>query len=205
VKKGLAIWLILAASADAQITTSRPLRYCYVEATNVSNSDELRSHWESVWGSYDREHLHRMALKIRVGTTEDTGGRVTLNWFWLGRRQVDNALVVYGGGTKELTIPRAYFTELYTLAPQIRQRDQNFVLAGAHYVTGARHEGWIVSVRDSRNHLLAAKASSEPMLQLFRNEAEFDKLLFPTRARDSSGGDKQDQSAPAGRFGHGYN
>jgi hypothetical protein len=70
VKRALAIWLILAASADAQTTTSRPLRYCYIEATNVSNSDELRSHGESVWGSHDREHLHRMALKIRVGTTE---------------------------------------------------------------------------------------------------------------------------------------
>jgi hypothetical protein len=120
VKRTLAIWLILATSAVAQ-TTPRPLRYCYIEATNVSNSDELRSHWESVWGSYDREHLHRMALKIRVGTTEDTGGRVTLNWFWLGRQQVDNALIIYGGGTKEVTIPRAYFTELYALAPQIRR------------------------------------------------------------------------------------
>jgi hypothetical protein len=39
-------------------------------------------------------------------------------------------------------------------------------------------------VRDPANRLLAAKASSEPMLQLFRNEQAFDKLLFPERARD---------------------
>jgi hypothetical protein len=174
-----AIWLITAASAGAQTSTPRQLRHCYIEATNVSNYDELRSHWESAWGSYDREQFHGMALKIRVGTTENIGGRVTLNWFWLGRRLVDNALVIYGGGTKEVNIPRAYFTEVFALAPPIGQRDRNYVLAGARYVTGARHEGWVVSVRDSANRLLAAKASSEPMLQLFRNEQAFDKLLFP--------------------------
>jgi hypothetical protein len=179
----LAIWLITAASAGAQTSTLRQLRHCYIEATNVSNYDELRSHWESVWG-YDREQFHGMALKIRVGTTENIGGRVTLNWFWLGRRLVDNALVIYGGGTKEVNIPRAYFTEVFAVAPPIGQRDRNYILAGARYVTGARHEGWVVSVRDPANRLLAAKASSEPMLQLFRNEQAFDKLLFPQRARD---------------------
>src|SRR5947199_183943 len=90
----------------------------------------------------------------------------------------------YGGGTKEVNIPRAYFTEVFAVAPPIRQRDRNYVLAGARYVTGARHEGWVVSVRDSTNRLLAAKASSEPMLQLFRNEQEFDKLLFTSRTSD---------------------
>ena len=179
-----AIWLITGANAGAQTSTPRQLRYCYIEATNVSNYDELRSHWESGWGSYDREQFHGMALKIRVGTTENVGGRITLNWFWLGRRLVDNALVIYGGGTKEVNIPRAYFAEVFAVAPPIKQRDRNYVLAGARYVTGARHEGWVVSVRDSTNRLLAAKASSEPMLQLFRNEQEFDKLLFPPRAGD---------------------
>jgi len=125
-----------------------------------------------------------MALKIRVGTTENVGGRITLNWFWLGRRLVDNALVIYGGGTKEVNIPRAYFTEVFAVAPPIKQRDRNYVLPGARYVTGAQHEGWVVSARDSTNRLLAAKASSEPMLQLFRNEGEFDKLLFPSRTSD---------------------
>jgi hypothetical protein len=176
--------VITIASVIAQTGTPRQFRYCYLEATNVSNYDELRSHWESVWGDYDREQFHGMALKIRVGTTENTAGRVILNWFWLGRRVVDNALVIYGGGTKEVNVPRAYFTELYAVAPQSRQRDRNFPLAGARYISGTRHEGWIVSVRDPRNRLLAAKASSEPMLQLFRDAAQFDKLLFPTKARD---------------------
>jgi hypothetical protein len=177
------IWLVAAASAGAQPSTPRQLRHCYIEATNVSNYDELRSHWESGWG-YDREQFHGMALKIRVGTTENIGGLITLNWFWLGRRLVDNGLVIYGGGTKEVNIPRGYFTEVFAVARPIRQRDRNYVLAGARYVTGARHEGWVVSVRDPANRLLAARASSEPMLQLFRNEQAFDKLLFPARARD---------------------
>jgi hypothetical protein len=177
------VWLITAASAGAQTSIPRQLRHCYIEATNVSNYDELRSHWESGWG-YDREQFHGMALKIRVGTTENVGGGVTLNWFWLGRRLVDNALVIYGGGTKEVNIPRAYFTEVFAVAPPIGQRDRNYILAGARYITGARHEGWVVSVRDPANRLLAAKASSEPMLQLFRNEQAFDKLLFPATARD---------------------
>ena len=179
-------WLAVAATVAAQqpAVAPRELRHCYLEATNVSNYDELRSRWESTWGSYDREQFHGLALKIRVGTTENVGGHVILNWFWLGRRLIDNAPVIYGGGTKEVNIPRAYFTEMFAVAPPLRQRDRNYVLAGARYVTGARHEGWVVSVRNTRNQLLAAKASSEPMLQLFRNESEFDKLLFPTRARD---------------------
>lgn len=179
------IWLAAAAMAAAQpAPPPRELRHCYLEATNVSNYDELRSHWESAWGSYDREQFHGLALKIRVGTTENVGGRVRVNWFWLGRKPVDNALVIYGGGTKEVNVPRAYFTELFAVAPQIRQRDRNYVLAGARYITGARHEGWVVSVRNIRNRLLAAKASSEPMLEFFRNEPEFDKLLFPGKERE---------------------
>ena len=78
-KSAVAIWLITAAIVSALIGAPRELRYCYVDATNVSKNDEVRSHLESVWGDYVREQFHGMVLKIRVGTTENTDGRVTLN------------------------------------------------------------------------------------------------------------------------------
>ena len=185
-KVTLVTWLAVAAMAAAQQPGGAPreLRHCYVEATNVSNYDELRSHWEPAWGAYDRDHFHGLALKIRVGTTDSDSGRVMVSWFWLGRKLLGNDLVIYGGSTKEVEVPRAYFTELFAVAPPIRERDRSYVLTGARYITGTRHEGWVVSVRDRRNRILGARASSEPMLELFRNQSEFEKLLFPEKSSD---------------------
>lgn len=175
-KRFLTLSLTVAMTAVPQQPTPRELKHCYLEATNVSNYDELKSHWESGWGSYDREQFHRLALKIRVGTTDSAGGLVKVDWFWVGRKMIDNAFVIYGRGSKELEIPRTYFTECFAVAPEINQRDRNYVLINQRYVSGARHEGWVVCVRDPKGRVLAAKGSSEPMLQLFRSSSEFDRL-----------------------------
>jgi hypothetical protein len=155
---------------------SRDLRHCYLEAQNVSNSDELFTHWEDGWGSYDKEQRHRMALKIRVGTTGREGGEAEVRWYWIGRTLIENRLVVYGGGARKLEIPAGYFKEFYMVAPFINQRDRNYVM-GPRYVTGARHEGWVICVVDRQQRFLAAKASSEPMQRLFKDWDQFEKLL----------------------------
>lgn len=173
--------LIAEIAVGQQSTPPRELQHCYLDASNVSNYDELKSHWESGWGSYDREQFHRLGLKIRVGTTDRAGGNVTVDWYWIGRKLVGSDLVVYGRGSKQLVVPAAYFNECFAVSPELNQRDRNYVLINERYVTGARHEGWIVTVRGRDDRIMADKASSEPLRQLFHRVTEFEKILPPDK------------------------
>jgi len=160
-----------------EISPSRGPAHCYLEATNVSNFDEIRNNWQDDWGSFDRDHFHRVVLKIRAGTTDHTGGPVKIAWFWIGRRMIDNELTVYGLGGQQLQIPAAYFKECYAAAPELGNREVNLPAINRRYVSGAKYEGWIVTVSDSNNQMMQVKASSEPLRQLYLNQAEFSKLL----------------------------
>ena len=73
--------VIAPAFAQQPQTEPRALKHCYVDAWNVSNYDEMKTHWQASWGSYDRTQHHRLGLKVRVGTTDSAGGRVKVDWY----------------------------------------------------------------------------------------------------------------------------
>lgn len=98
--------------------------------------------------------------------------------FFVGRKLSDpNQLIVYGKGEKMVTVPPKYFTGCYAAAPILKSHRLNLVMLGEQYVSGAKQEGWIVCASDSRNRVLAAKASSEFLLNLFYDDSRFSKLL----------------------------
>src|SRR5262249_21518676 len=100
-----------------------------------------------------------------------------IQWFWIGRPLIDiNRLIVYGKGEKVVEVPAGYFTECYAAAPVLKNRVLNLAVLGERYVSGAQHDGWIACARDSKGHILAEKASSESLLNLFNDAARFSKL-----------------------------
>jgi len=150
---------------------------CYIEVRNVLSGLEIQRNWETSWGSYDRDHFGRLILNIRLGTVGRTGGPMKIQWFWIGRPLIDiNRLIVYGKGDKVVEVPAGYFTECYAAAPVLKNRVLNLAALGERYVSGAQHDGWIACARDSKGHILAEKASSESLLNLFNDAARFSKL-----------------------------
>ena len=150
---------------------------CYMEVQNVSSTLEIQRNWETSWGSYDRDHFGRLILKIRLGTVGRTGGPMKVQWFWIGRKLNDiGKLIVYGKGEKMVAVPARYFVELYAAAPILKSHVLNLAAAGERYVSGAQHDGWIVCASDVNGRILAEKASSEALLNLFNDSEQFAKL-----------------------------
>ena len=128
-------------------------------------------------GSYDRDHFNRIVLNIRVGTVGRTGGSVKVQWFFLGRRLIDpQKMIVYGREEKPVTVPAGYFTECFAAAPILKSHVLNLAALGERYVSGVQHDGWIVCVADRQDRILADKASSEMLRDLFRDQSQFRKL-----------------------------
>jgi hypothetical protein len=152
-------------------------RNCYMEVRNVLSGLEIQRNWETDWGSYDRDHFGRLILNIRLGTVGRTGGPMKIQWFWIGRPLIDiNRLIVYGKGGKVVEVPARYFTECYAAAPVLKNHTLNLAALGERYVSGAQHDGWIVCASDSKGQILAEKASSESLLNLFNDADQFSKL-----------------------------
>jgi hypothetical protein len=176
-----AVALLTSAAGDASSQTPAPaeaqLKHCYVEVASVADKNEIQRNWETSWGSYDRDRFQRTVLKVRVGTTSRTSGAVDVAVFWIGRRLIDNKQVVYGHERKTVRVPPAYFAEGYVVAPELISNVTNYATLGKRYVQGAKHDGWIVAVLDQQDGVLASKASSEPLRQLFHNRPEFAKLM----------------------------
>ncbi len=153
---------------------------CYLEVTNVSSGLEVESHWETSWGSYDRDHFGRLILKIRLGTVGATGGPMKIQWFWIGRPLINMSnLILYGQGEKIVSVPSRYFVECYAAAPVLKSHVLNLAASGKRYVSGAQHDGWIVCASDSKGRILAEKASTESLLTLFNDPDRFSELPSP--------------------------
>jgi hypothetical protein len=151
---------------------------CYIEVRDVLSGLEIESHWETSWGSYDRDHFGRLILNIRLGTVGRSGGPMKIQWFWIGRKLSDiNRLIVYGKGEKIVAVPAGYFAECYAAAPILKSHILNLAARGERYVSGVQHDGWIVCATDARDHTLAEKASSESLLNIFNDADQFSKLL----------------------------
>jgi len=73
-------------------------------------------------------------------------------------------------------VPARYFAECYAAAPVLKNHTLNLVALGERYVSGAQHDGWIVYASDSKGHILAEKASSASLLNLFNDADQFSKL-----------------------------
>jgi hypothetical protein len=152
-------------------------RNCYLEVRDVLSALEIQRNWETSWGSYDRDYFGRLILNIRLGTVSRTGGPMKIQWFWIGRPLIDiNRLIVYGKGEKVVEVPARYFAECYAAAPVLKNHTLNLVALGERYASGAQHDGWIVSASDSKGHILAEKASSESLVNLFNDADQFSKL-----------------------------
>src|SRR5205823_6490785 len=150
---------------------------CYMDVRNVLSSLEIQRNWETSWGSYDRDHSGMTILNIRLGTVGRTGGLMKIQWFWIGRKLTDmNRLVIYGKGEKMVEVPARYFIECYAAAPIVKSHTLNLAALGERYVSGVLPDGWIVCASDSKNRILAEKASSEPLLALFNDADQFSKL-----------------------------
>jgi len=148
-----------------------------VDVRNVLSGAEIQRNWETDWGSYDRDYFGRIILKIRLGTVGRKGGPMKIQWFWIGRPLIDiNRLIIYGKGEKAVEVPGGYFTECYAAAPVLKNHTLNLAALGERYVSGAQHDGWIVCATDANDHVLAEKASSESLLNLFNDAAQFSKL-----------------------------
>jgi hypothetical protein len=152
-------------------------RNCYMEVRNVLSALEIQRNWETNWGSYDRDHFGRLILNIRLGTVGRSGGPMKVQWFFIGRKLIDmNTLVIYGKGEKMVEVPARYFVECYAAAPIVKSHTLNLAALGERYVSGVLPDSWIVCASDSKNHVLAEKASSEPLLALFDDADQFSKL-----------------------------
>src|SRR5260370_28070780 len=157
-------------------TPAQGPRNCYMDVRDVLSGLEIQRNWETDWGSYDRDYFGRLILNIRLGTVGRTGGPMKIQWFWIGRPLIDiNRLILYGKGEKVVEVPARYFTECYAAAPVLKNPTLNLAAAGERYVSGAQHAGWIVCASDSKSHILAEKASSESLLNLFNDADQFSK------------------------------
>jgi hypothetical protein len=174
---------IVSALSAVSVSAQNPApeqgpKNCYLEVKNVLSGLEIQRNWETDWGSYDRDHFGRIILNIRLGTVGRTGGPMKIQWFFIGRKLSDlQRLIVYGTGEKGVMVPAGYFTECYAASPVLKNSALNLAAIGERYVSGAQHDGWIVCATDGRDRRLAEKASSESLLNLFHDAAQFSKLL----------------------------
>ena len=169
---------LFVAAASPHPTQADELPHCYLEASGISDLGELRRIWQASWGSYIGDVFQGKVLKIRVGTTARVGGAATVEVFWIGRSLPSSNLVVYGNEKQNVTVPAAYFAELYSKSPETKNRVVHLVLIGRHSERGLQHDGWIVCVRDAAGHVLQVKASSESMRRLFDDNNELAQLAW---------------------------
>lgn len=101
-----------------------------------------------------------------------------IQWFWVGRKLSNmQTLIIYGQGEKTVAVPAGYFAECYAAAPIVKSHTLNLAALGERYVSGVQHDGWIVCASDAKNHILAEKASSDSLLNIFNDAGQFSKLL----------------------------
>lgn len=158
----LSALFLFANQAFAQSTSSLNL-----EAHEIGTTNARQSHWETDWGSYDRDYFRGKCVLITVRDMSRKVPRCELTAYFIAKPagRPDAERFIYDSKT----VPVDFRGRMEVIGPiysrELKANIQNYALAGIRHASGADMEGWII-VGSLDNKTFQVRASSQALLEI---------------------------------------
>jgi hypothetical protein len=123
------------------------------------------SHWETSWGSYDKDIYRSRSIKVIVDAMSP--GQAIIRVSWIGRAYVEtnNPRVVLVS-ERPVIIETARVPVSVEFAALFEENDANYAALGERDRDGIKYVGWVVQLVSKDGSILASSASRPPLMRI---------------------------------------
>src|ERR1051326_1551431 len=164
-----------ATAAAATLILLTPVcRGQSLEAHEVGTGTGQGSHYETSWGSYDRDFHETKKIRIFVRDVSRSLKNVEVRIYFTALRSGGERFI-YNHATLQFSLNGQLEVSDEIAAPPLFSNEQHYVRLGTHYSSGAHMEGWIaMGLADSG--VFGTAASNERLLRAAK-DGSLDQLI----------------------------
>jgi hypothetical protein len=154
----------VSAAAAATLVIAGPIcRAQSIEAHEVGTGTGQVSHWETSWGSYNRDFHETKNIRIFVRDVSRSLKNVEVHIYFTALKSGGERFI-YNHATLQVPLNGQVEVSDEIAAPPLFSHELNLALAQRHYSSGAHMEGWIAIGRDD-SRVFGMAASNQSLLR----------------------------------------
>ena len=165
---------VSAAAAATLVIVGPFCRAQSIEAHEVGTGTGQVSHWETSWGSYNRDFHETKNIRIFVRDVSRSLKNVEVRVYFTALKSGGERFI-YNHATLQVPLNGQVEVSNEIAAPPLFSNELHLVLANRHYSSGAHMEGWIAIGRDD-SRVFEMAASNQSLLRAAQ-DGSLDQLV----------------------------
>jgi hypothetical protein len=158
-------FLTLFGELSAQAQSPGNIRSLSLEAHESGTVSTFDIHWQTDWGSYDRDNYQAKKLLISVHDLSRKVPKVDVEIFFIARNLGTREWLIYKRADVPVEMKGLIEVKGYVQSPVIKLNEQNYAALGQRYASGLQMSGWIVRGK-LNGQIFQVRASDQTLLEI---------------------------------------
>jgi len=138
----------LASTAAAATKRFAPASSIGVSAKEIGSARNILTHWQTSWGSFDRDYLATRDIEIEIHNLSPLPARLAIDFYFVGRPQrLPTPHKLFSKHSFIVNVSASDQERFLLRSDVLHSREIYYAALGANYTSGYEIEGWILFAR----------------------------------------------------------
>ena len=148
-----AVYLGLFATTIGYTLAAAPRQFASassigVSAKEIGSARNIVTHWQTSWGSFDRDYLATRDIEIEIHNLSQLPARIAIDFYFVGRPQrLPTPHKLFSKHSFIVNVAASYQERFSLRSDVLHSREIYYATLGERYTSGYEIEGWILFVR----------------------------------------------------------
>jgi hypothetical protein len=119
-----------------------------VSAKEIGSARNIVTHWQTSWGSFDRDYLATRDIEIEIHNLSPLPARLAIDFYFVGRPQrLPTPHKLFSKHSFIVNVSASYQERFLLRSDVLHSREIYYAALGENYTSGYEIEGWILFAR----------------------------------------------------------
>ena len=119
-----------------------------VSAKEIGSARNIVTHWQTSWGSFDRDYLATRDIEIEIHNLSQLPARIAIDFYFVGRPQrLPTPHKLFSKHSFVVNVAASYQDRFSLRSDVLHSREIYYAALGENYTSGYEIEGWILFAR----------------------------------------------------------
>ena len=119
-----------------------------ISAKEIGSARNIVTHWQTSWGSFDRDYLATRDIEIEIHNLSKLPARIAIDFYFVGRPQrLPTPHKLFSKHSFIVNVTASYQERFSLRSDVLHSRETYYATLGERYTSGYEIEGWILFAR----------------------------------------------------------
>ena len=146
----LGLFVIVTTNVILASTTKHfaPASFIGISAKEIGSARNIITHWQTSWGSFDRDYLATRDIEIEIHNLSKLPARIAIDFYFVGRPQrLPTPHKLFSKHSFVVNVAASYQERFSLRSDVLHSREMYYATLGERYTSGYEIEGWILFAR----------------------------------------------------------